>query len=110
MRKIYSTPEYQIFYNSLSDRVKNKIEYSIYILKEIPVVSTKLVKKLINTNLYELRISVDNEYRIILFCMDNENIINATKIIFLSGFVKKSTKDYGKQIKQAETILNNLKP
>lgn len=108
MRKIRSTPEYQTFYDSLSDRVKNKIEYGIHILEEITVVSTKLVKKLTNTNLYELRISVDNEYRIILFCMDNENIINATKIIFLNGFVKKSTKDYVKKIEQAKKIFNNL--
>mgnify|MGYP002432685224 FL=1 len=75
---------------------------------EIKVVTTKLVKKLVDTDFYELRISVGNEYRIILFTIDHENFIEAERIVLLNGFMKKSTKDYKTEIEKAERILNEL--
>ena len=57
-----------------------------------------------NTDFYELRVSVDNEVRVILFSADNENISLASSVILLNGFVKKSTKDYDKEITKA---INN---
>lgn len=66
------------------------------------------MKKLTNTDFYELRISVDNEIRVILFAADNENINLATNIILLNGFVKKGTKDYDKEIEKAINILRRL--
>ena len=48
------------------------------------------------------------EYRTILFAMDHENVIQATKIILLNGFLKKSSKDYNKQVKKANNILKEL--
>ncbi len=41
--------------------------------------------------------------------MDNENVMQATEIILLNAFMKKSTKDYQKQIRLAENILNKLR-
>ncbi|MBQ2446963.1 MAG: type II toxin-antitoxin system RelE/ParE family toxin [Bacteroidales bacterium] len=67
-----------------------------------------MVKKLVNTDFYELRISINNEYRIILFTIDHESFIESTQIILLNGFVKKSSKDYKKEIERAKQILNNL--
>lgn len=62
-----------------------------------------------NTDLYELRVSLgNNEYRTILFAIDASNVIEATKIILLNGFQKKSTKDYDKQIKRAIRILKSM--
>ena len=40
--------------------------------------------------------------------VDNENIILSKKILLLNGFLKKSTKDYSKQIKIAERILKGF--
>lgn len=74
---------------------------------EMPL-SQKFVKKIIGSDLYELRISVENEIRVFLFAADNENINLATKIVALNGFVKKSTKDYEIQIKKAYNILNSI--
>lgn len=72
-------------------------------------VSTKFVKHLENTDLYELRISVgSNEYRTVLFAIDHDNFIEAHKVILLNGFLKKDSKDYRKQIEKAISILNNL--
>ena len=56
----------------------------------------------------ELRISVSNEYRVIFFTIDHENFIEAEQILLLKGFMKKSTKDYKKEIQKAEQILNSL--
>ncbi len=72
-------------------------------------VPTKFVKHLQNTDLYEMRVSIGtNEYRTVVFAMDSQSFIEATKIILLNGFLKKSEKDYKKQIAIATKILNNL--
>lgn len=72
------------------------------------IVNSKLVKKLTNTPFYELRISVNNEYRVILFAADNDNFRDATSIVLFNGFIKKSTKDYKKQIERANHIIEEL--
>ena len=96
------------FYNSLPANVQKKVMYAMNIVAEIKVVNIKLVKKLIDTDFYELRVSVGNEYRVILFTIDHENFIEAEQILLLNGFMKKSTKDYKKEIEKAEQILNSL--
>lgn len=78
------------------------------IIAGVKVITTKLVKKLVDMDFYELRISVGNEYRVILFAIDHENFIEAEQILLLNGFMKKSTKDYKKEIQKAEQILNRL--
>ena len=100
--------EFDEFYNSLPANVQNKVNYALNIIAVVKVVNTKLIKKLIDTNFYELRIQVGNEYRVVLFTIDHENFIEAEQILLLNGFMKKSTKDYKKEIKKAEQILNNL--
>lgn len=43
-----------------------------------------------------------------LFAVNNENIILSKKILLLNGFLKKSIKDYSKQMKIAERILKDF--
>lgn len=81
------------------------MEYCISILQNAMPLSQKFVKRIISSDFYELRVSVDNEIRVILFAADSENINLATEVIMLNGFVKKSSKDYDKQIKRAYNIL-----
>lgn len=108
-RTIYHTDEFDEFYSSQTERVKIKFDECIEILECIYVLNAKFVKKIINTQLYEMRVSVgSNEYRTIIFAINHENIIQATEIILLNGFLKKSNKDYEKQIKQAIKILVKL--
>jgi hypothetical protein len=52
-----------------------------------------------------LRIKAGNEYRVIIFAIDHLNFAECTKAVCLCGFLKKSTKDYKKAVKQAEKIL-----
>ena len=109
IRVVYKTPQFETFYNSLPSKVQTKFNYVIEVVTTIYDISTKFVKHLQDTDLYEMRVSVgSNEYRTILFAIDKSNVIEATKIILLNGFLKKSNKDYRKQIEIAQSILNDL--
>ncbi len=104
---IYSH-EYLEFVESSPKRTQEKLLYATSILENVTPVPVKFVKKLTNTDFYELRVSVDNEVRVILFAVDNDNINLSTSVIFLISFIKKSTKDYEKEIIKAINILRNV--
>ena len=109
IRELYFSDEFAEFYDMLQDKVKAKFEHTMDIIRTEYVLSTKFVKHLEHTDLYVMRVSVNtNEYSTILFAVDNENIILSKKILLLNGFLKKSTKDYSKQIKIAERILKDF--
>lgn len=110
IRSIYRTNEFDEFYSSLPSKVKDKFEYVFDVVQSVYDIPTKFVRHLENTDLYELRVSIgSNEYRTVLFAIDHDNIIESKRIILLNGFLKKSTKDYKKQIQRAITILNYYK-
>ena len=108
MRTLRRTNEFDEFYNSVGQKVQEKIDYALSLMSQIKVVSIKFVKKLEGTDFYEMRISVGNEYRVILFTIDSESFIEADEVLLLNGFMKKSTKDYKAQIQIAENILSEL--
>ena len=109
IRELYFSDEFTEFYEKLQDKVKAKFEHTMDIIRTEYVLNTKFVKHLENTDLYEMRVSVNfNEYRTILFAVDNDNIILSKRILLLNGFLKKSTKDYSKQIKVANQILEDF--
>lgn len=64
------------------------------------------MKKLKNTKFYELRIKAGNEYRVVIFAIDHLNFSECTQAVCLNGFIKKSNKDYVKEIKEAEKNLD----
>ncbi len=107
-RDLILSPEYLEFERNSNPRAREKLRYAIAILETVQPIPPKFVKKLKNTDFYELRVSVDNEIRVILFSADNENINLASSVILLNGFVKKSTKDYEKEIIKATNILRKL--
>lgn len=109
VRIVYKTTEFDAFYDSLPPKTQTKIDYVINVISTIYNVPTKFIKHLENTDLYEMRISVGtNEYRTVLFAIDNDNFIEAKSIILLNSFLKKDNKDYRKQIEKAISILNGL--
>lgn len=106
VRTIIKTEEFQSFYDTLPARVQEKFKYVMNIIMSIYNLPTKFIKHLQNTELYEMRVSIGpNEYRSILFAIDNKNVIEAKNIILLNGFLKKSNKDYSKQVEIANKIL-----
>lgn len=109
MRTILLSQEFKDYYNSQPEKVRQKYDYALNILRSEPIPNTKFVKHLTNTDFYELRVSIgNNEHRSLLFTIDNDNIINATQILALNSFLKKSERDYPKQIKLAESILKKF--
>lgn len=107
-RHLIYSDEYIEFAQSSSKRAQDKLLYATSILESIKIVSSKFVKKLVGTDFYELRISVDNEIRVILFAIDHEDINNANNILFLNGFIKKDTKDYKREVEKAMLILRRI--
>jgi mRNA-degrading endonuclease RelE of RelBE toxin-antitoxin system len=105
MRTIFITNEFSEFLENADQQIKDKIKYLSNVITTQTVINTKVAKKLINTDFYEVRVRVNNEYRIIVFAIDHDNITQSRNILFLNGFMKKSTKDYDKQIKLAIKIL-----
>lgn len=106
MRELILSDIFYDYYQALPERVKEKFDYVMQILISQQIVSTKFIKHIENTKLYEMRVSVShNEYRTLIFSLDNENLNNASKIVLLNAFLKKSTKDYKNQIRIAENII-----
>ena len=109
MRNILLTDEFLEYYHSLPDKVKEKYDYVMQIIRSQQVVSEKFIKHLENTEFYEARISVGtNEYRTILFTMDSQSFIESTVVLFLNSFLKKSSNQYKSEIKKAESILKHF--
>ena len=44
MRKIYRTEAFDEFFESLPDNVKEKVRYLLFMITEVKVVNTKVVK------------------------------------------------------------------
>ena len=105
MRNVSISPECLEFIDNQNDRVSAKFLQLVEILGEVKIVHSNFVKKIINTEFYELRIKAGNEIRIIMFTIDHSNFAECSEIVCLNGFQKKSTKDYKKAIKQAEKLL-----
>jgi len=107
MREILISPDCLEFFDNQNDRISTKFYQIIEVIGEVKIVHSNFIKKLINTDFYELRIKAGNEIRIIIFTIDQSNFAECTKVVCLNGFHKKSTKDYTKAIKKAEKILND---
>lgn len=59
MRTIYRSMEFDLFYNSLSNKIQNKIDYALNIISEIKIINSKLAKKVKKHKL----VRVKNLYR-----------------------------------------------
>ena len=105
IRTVYKSKSFEEFYASLNKRTIKKVEYILQIVQDEYIVSSKFVKNIVNSDFYELKISTDNEYRVMTFTMDSDSFINSTKVLLLNGFIKKSESDYAKQIRIAKNIL-----
>ena len=107
MREIVITQECLDFIDSQDGRVITKFFQLIEVIGEVKIVHSNFIKKILNTQFYELRIKAGNEYRIVIFAIDHLNFAECTKAVCLYGFQKKSTKDYKRAIKQAGRILDD---
>lgn len=51
LRRIYASDEFMEFFKGLDEKVKGKFEQGFEIIQTVYVLNTKLVKKLVNTDL-----------------------------------------------------------
>lgn len=110
LRIVLKTEEFNTYFHRQNQKVQDKYDYAIQIIETQYVVSKKFVKKILGTDLYEVRISAgNNEHRTMLVAIDHTNFIEAKKVVLLNSFVKKSTKQYSKEIEKAMSLLNNLR-
>lgn len=97
IRKVIYTDEFMDYYWSLDAKLREKYSYIVNIIETQKVVNEKFVKKLVGTPYYEARVSFgSNEYRSVIFTIDKESFVECTRLLFVTGFLKKSTKDYKK--------------
>ena len=109
IREVFYSDAFEEFFASLDSRVREKYIWTIHAVETIRILPTKYVKKLENTDLYEMRVSVGtNEYRTVLFTMNRDNFITATEIYLLNSFLKKASKDYRRQIEIAEKMIKEF--
>lgn len=105
MRRIYYSREYELFKKGLSEKIQEKLDFAESYIIDNYLIHSKLIKKIVNSDFYELRISSSQEYRILVYCLDKDNFMLSKEIILLNGFIKKSNKDYKKAILKAEKLL-----
>lgn len=106
IRNIIFSDEFEEYYSSIDEQVRKKYDYALQIVRSQYVVSTKVVKKLENTDFYELRVSISsNEYRTILLAVDHDNFIQSKTVLLLNSFLKKEVKQYKAEVKKAENIV-----
>lgn len=93
----------------LKSNVRAQYDYVIHIIETQYIVSEKFIKKLQNSNLYEMRVSISsNEYRTIIFALDAASFMEAKQVILLNSFLKKDEKMYKKEIAKAINLLNKM--
>ena len=107
IRETLHTLEYEEYYASLDEKTKAKFDYVESIIKTQYVVNKKFVKNLEGTEFYEARVSVGtNEHRTIIFAIDSISFIESKRVLLLNSFLKKSTKQYKREVENARQILN----
>lgn len=107
IRETLHTLEYEEYYASLDVKTKAKFDYVESIIKTQYVVNKKFVNNLEGTEFYEARVSVGtNEHRTIIFAIDSISFIESKRVLFLNSFLKKSTKQYKREVENARQILN----
>ena len=109
MRDVLKTEEYEQYFQTLDIRTQMKYDYAIELMQTQKIVSDKFVKKIQNTEFYEVRVSVGtNEYRTMLVATDNPNFMEATQVVLLNSFLKKDSKQYKREIEKARIIIATL--
>ena len=90
------------FFDKQTENVKKKIDWTLLLVKELPIIPDKFFKQIAGTEgLYEIRVKVGNNiYRIFSF-FDKGNLV-----VIANGFQKKTQKTPLNEIERALRIKN----
>jgi phage-related protein len=87
----------EAFLDMLSDKVVQKVIAVIELVETVPIVPAKYFKKLVGTELYEIRIRwKSNSYRLLCFFDRNDTVV------ITHGFMKKTQRTPKREIDRAE--------
>ena len=90
------------FYQQQGQKLKEKIQYVLELIKQIDRVPEKFLKHLTGTNgLYEVRVSYQSNIYRIFCCFDEGKLV-----VLFNGFQKKTPKTPKKEIEKAEKLMN----
>ena len=88
------------FYLEQTEKVQDKIEYVLRIVRQVERISKKFFDHMEGTDgLYEIRIEVDSNIFRIFCCFDEGNIV-----ILFNGFQKKTQKTPKTEIEKAQGL------
>jgi phage-related protein len=93
---IFYGDDFWDFYHKQNSKVKERINWTIGLVKDLPVIPEKYFKHITGTDLYEMRVSSGNNiFRI--FCFFDKGKL----VVVLNGFQKKTQKTPKQEIDRA---------
>jgi phage-related protein len=91
-----------LFYQNQDQKAKEKIIYTLDIIRKIEKIPTKFLKHIVNTRgLYEIRISSSSNIYRVFCCFDEGNLV-----ILFNAFQKKTEKTPSKEIEKAKKLMD----
>ena len=99
---IFYETHFIAFYQKQDEKVKQKMQYVLELIKQVEKVPEKFLKHLSGTNgLYEIRIAyLSNMYRIFC-CFDKGKLV-----ILFNGFHKKTQRTPNNELEKALRLMN----
>jgi len=89
------------FFQTLTDKVKNKVDDVLYMMTILERIPTKFLKSIEGIKgLFEIRIEYESNIYRIFCCFDKGNIV-----VLFNGFQKKTQKTPTKELKKAQKIM-----
>ena len=89
------------FFESLTQKVKNKIDEVLFMMTILDRVPAKFFKSIEGIKgLFEIRIEYESNIYRIFCCFDKENLV-----VLFNGFQKKTQKTPTKELEKAEKIM-----
>lgn len=97
---IYYRNYFWDFFNAQSEKVKDKIDYVLYLIIVAERIPAKFFQQITGAEgLYEIRIEYESNIFRIFCCFDKGNLV-----VLFNGFQKKSMKTPGNEIEKALSI------
>ena len=87
------------FYDKQTAKVKTRIDWTIGLIEDLPIIQEKYFKHLTGTSLYEIRVSSGNNIFRILCFFDEGKLV-----VLLNGFQKKTQKTPISEMERADNL------
>ncbi|MFK7901101.1 MAG: type II toxin-antitoxin system RelE/ParE family toxin [Cyclobacteriaceae bacterium] len=89
------------FYSEQNEKVRNKIQYVLELIKQVDRIPEKFLKHLTGTEgLYEIRVEYQSNIYRIFCCFDEGKLV-----VLFNGFQKKTQKTPKKEIDKAISLM-----